>query len=226
MRIIPVLDVMGGIAVHAKKGDRSQYMPLETVVCSGCDPLKLAKAYEERGFEEIYIADLDAITGVRPNIKKINEIASNTNLKVMADIGLKRVPEYMVWDFSPIISSESLANISHVVNHEEYVFSIDTKGGSLISACGFSLGELTDWLRKTSFKDIIVLDLDIVGTNAGPNLELVKKISERIGRGVVYGCGIRDVKDIRKLKDADAEGVLVGSAIHSGKIGEKELHSI
>ena len=52
MQIIPVLDLAGGIAVHARAGDRARYAPVESVLAPGRpgDAMALVQAYrEERG---------------------------------------------------------------------------------------------------------------------------------------------------------------------------------
>jgi phosphoribosylformimino-5-aminoimidazole carboxamide ribotide isomerase len=66
MRIIPVLDILGGQAVHARGGHRDSYAPLSSQLTPGKpgDALAIARAFRDRlGFRELYLADLDAITG-------------------------------------------------------------------------------------------------------------------------------------------------------------------
>ena len=65
MRIIGVLDLSDGQAVHAVAGARAHYRPVRTVAGRAIaigDPLAVATAYRDRlGVTEIYCADLDAI---------------------------------------------------------------------------------------------------------------------------------------------------------------------
>src|SRR5258708_15280562 len=63
MRIIPVLDVMNGLAVRAVGGRRSEYRPLVSRLCASAEPLKVAHAFRRLGHAELYLADLDAIGG-------------------------------------------------------------------------------------------------------------------------------------------------------------------
>src|SRR6266498_930292 len=66
MEIIPVLDLAGGVAVHARAGERARYQPVRSVLSPDCigDPLALLRAFRERlGAERCYLADLDAIGG-------------------------------------------------------------------------------------------------------------------------------------------------------------------
>ena len=64
MRVIPVIDLKGGLAVHAVRGDRERYRPLRSRIAEGSDPVDLTHAVRERfGLDELYVADLDAIGG-------------------------------------------------------------------------------------------------------------------------------------------------------------------
>src|SRR5215216_5550377 len=88
MRIIGVIDIRGGRAVHAVAGARAAYAPV-----GHGDALTLARDYVERlGVRELYIADLDAITGGMGelNATLIREIAA-LGVPVMVDAGASSV---------------------------------------------------------------------------------------------------------------------------------------
>jgi phosphoribosylformimino-5-aminoimidazole carboxamide ribotide isomerase len=68
MQLIPVLDLKAGQAVHAVRGERASYAPVQGVLGSGADPVALARAYRDRlGCHTCYVADLDAISGPAEN---------------------------------------------------------------------------------------------------------------------------------------------------------------
>ena len=48
MRIVPVLDLKGGVAVHAVRGERQSYAPVRSVLSPSADPVALARAFQER----------------------------------------------------------------------------------------------------------------------------------------------------------------------------------
>ena len=66
MRIVGVIDLMGGVVVRAVAGRREAYRPIVSPLCPGCDPLEVAQALLDLGVRELYIADLDAIAGAEP----------------------------------------------------------------------------------------------------------------------------------------------------------------
>ena len=62
-RIIPVLDILDSKAVHAIKGERAKYKPLNLKLMKSSNPVEIVEFLnKEFNFKEFYIADLDAIT--------------------------------------------------------------------------------------------------------------------------------------------------------------------
>jgi len=65
MRVVPVIDLKAGTAVHAVRGERESYRPVRSVIAGADgDALALAHAFRAQlGLDELYVADLDAIGG-------------------------------------------------------------------------------------------------------------------------------------------------------------------
>ncbi|HXY70803.1 MAG TPA: HisA/HisF-related TIM barrel protein, partial [Gemmatimonadales bacterium] len=71
MRIVPVLDLKGGIVVHARRGRRDEYAPLRSPLVEGCEPVAVARALcTACRTTTLYVADLDALAG-----EPVNEAA-------------------------------------------------------------------------------------------------------------------------------------------------------
>src|SRR5689334_15599759 len=67
MHVIPVIDVMGGHAVRAVRGERSAYRPVESALCRSSDPVRVAAILREHcNARKLYVADLDALLGRAP----------------------------------------------------------------------------------------------------------------------------------------------------------------
>src|SRR3954463_8933289 len=78
MQIIPVLDIAGGIAVHAQAGDRTRYAPLQSDLVPGSigDPVAVLRAFHSTlGLHQCYVADLDAIQGGAVQRMVLRELA-------------------------------------------------------------------------------------------------------------------------------------------------------
>lgn len=64
MQVIPVIDVRGGVAVAAHRGDRARYRPLASPLAAGADPVAVAEGLRTLfPFPTLYVADLDGIEG-------------------------------------------------------------------------------------------------------------------------------------------------------------------
>jgi phosphoribosylformimino-5-aminoimidazole carboxamide ribotide isomerase len=88
MRVIPVLDLKGGVAVHAVRGERSAYAPVRSALAGSADPLVLARAFRTRlGLDACYVADLDAIAGAGHHGPTIRAIAG-LGVAVWLDAGV------------------------------------------------------------------------------------------------------------------------------------------
>ena len=242
MKIIPVIDIKNGIAVAAKKGERDRYKPLDSVICKSSCPVKLAESYKNLGFSMIYAADLDGILYSKPDIeilKKISGIiplATDTGARCREDVlllkNLKNTKIVIGTETLPAIDFLQDLNESGNLNFNNFILSIDIKDEKLLNNLDLDLLEFIEKLEKELVKnkiktrDIIAIDLSQVGTSKGPNLVLCKKLKEKLNnKKIIYGGGIRNISDIRKLKDAGIYGVLIGTALHSGKITVDDLKS-
>ena len=74
--VVPVLDVMQGVTVHAIAGDRAAYQPLRTVVSQTSDPLDVARGLAARHYPCAYLADLDALQGRQVQWRVIADVAT------------------------------------------------------------------------------------------------------------------------------------------------------
>ena len=157
MRIIPVLDVMGGQVVQAVGGRRFEYRPIESRLTPSTEPVAVAKKMAEVcGAKEIYVADLDAILGGNPGGQLAAALADELpKLKIWIDTGLrteadlKTVPLMKPGTWKNLFSSQPRANIAPILASETIegptvvasartafdsrcLFSFDLQDGSLI----------------------------------------------------------------------------------------------
>ncbi len=242
MQIIPVIDLLRGHAVHARRGDRSAYQPVESVLLPGKagDAGALGRAYRIRlGAELCYVADLDAIQGWGPQHKLLRGLADpaagfGPGLLVDAGVAtvtaarevLKHGATMVVVGLETLGNFADLKRIVTAVGGERVLFSLDLMNGLPIrrrtgrmatqEAVGLELGARA---AETGVAGIVVLDLAAVGSEAGPHsLGLVAGIKRLIGVTVYSGGGVRSQADLDVLADLGCDGALVGTALHSGAV--------
>ncbi len=239
MKIIPVLDILNGVAVHAMRGERREYRPLRSVLCASSDPLDIALVFKSFGFSELYVADLDAILGKRGNFALYRQIIAEADLDLMIDAGInniekaRKVLETGVSDI--IIGTETLKNLGFVkqsiksFGKNRVIVSMDLKEGKVISMSEtirfrdpLSLAET---LERMGVIKIIILDLARVGTERGVHLSIVRRVLEKTSVEVLTGGGIRGIDDLEELRNMGVSGALVATILHTGKLTAKELKS-
>lgn len=238
MRFIPVIDLLNGIVVHAKCGKRDEYAPVDSVLSSSAEPIDVINAFNTTfDFEEIYIADLDAIQGGPPNIPLLKRIEEKAEMKVMIDCGIDSAPKARhVIDavgHKVVVGSETLRELADLegimgeIGRDRVLVSVDIKGKKVLSKCN-ELREKSPKvaagiLENTGVTELIILDLTNVGSERGPATSMIKRIIESVQIPVIVGGGIRNTEDILELKRLGVSGVLVATALHKGNIGSEEV---
>ncbi len=232
MRIIPVIDILNGIAVGAVRGERKKYKPLKSEITNITDPASLLEFYKNYfGFEEFYVADLDGIIHGAPNIGLIEELSEIGN--VIVDIGIRNYTDIIKINNLPIgviFGTESLEEISLVNTNfsGKKILSIDMKQGKLLSANVKikDLDILLDKINDLKINEILIVNLSSVGSNSGPDNNLINKIKNKSNFPVLYGGGIRDINDIKSVREIGINGVLIGTSLHNGKIKRNDIEDI
>lgn len=232
MKVIPVIDISNGVVVHAVRGKRREYKPLESILIQSVNPVEVAKAFQNIGFDQLYIADLDAIIDCSTDFQVLKRIVDETGLKLMVDAGvtnLERAEALMESGVSKIVvATETLQSKSFVAEaverfgSERVIVSLDLKGDKVLVKLGFDgclspmclLGEF----REKGLSSVIVLDLARVGSGQGVNMDFLRKVLAEGGLDVYVGGGVRDIEDLVELKNLGVSGVLVATALHTGKI--------
>jgi phosphoribosylformimino-5-aminoimidazole carboxamide ribotide isomerase len=215
MEIIPVIDIMKGIAVSGKSGKREEYTALKTVFANSSNPVEIAKNLP---FKRLYVAELDGIMEGVPNIEMLEELSGIRRL--MVDVGIKNLSDYnriSHLNADIIVGSETLQDFETLETITEecrrLIFSIDIKDGKVMSP--FLPSDPVDAfeLLADKVKKFIILNISSVGT-LSTDFSLLEKFKVRDVE-IYYGGGIKK-EDIEKLKKMGIGGALIGTALHKG----------
>lgn len=213
LELIPVLDLMGGVVVHARRGQRAAYRPIETPLAPTSDPLDIAAALMELApFRTLYIADLDAIRGTGGHGSVIAALQARfPALELWVDAGGKG---------GRVVGSETLADMAaaRAALADEAVLSLDhdTEGPLGPRELHESAGL---WPER-----VIVMTLARVGGGEGPDFARLSEVKRKAGGRCVYAAGgARGVEDLERLEAMGIAGVLLASALHDGRLGPEAL---
>ena len=236
MNLIPVIDLMQGQVVRAVRGNRQAYQPIVSALCASSDPLTVAKILcEHCATRHLYVADLDALLGGPAQVAVLRSLLQALpELELWLDAGfasaaaaealraeLGAVAERVV----PVFGSESLASRVELERcfggavsaanemARQPVLSLDRRDGQRLDAAGC-------WEAPALWpKRVIVMTLERVGSDAGPDLETLVSVRLRSPSTFIVGAGgIRDPGDLARAHAAGAGAWLVASALHDGRL--------
>ena len=228
--IIPVIDLMHGQVVHARRGDRQAYQPLQSSLVDGCDPHDVAQALiDATGARHVYIADIDAIRGGSGG----KNGGKGDHQTLIAEL-VERHPGVEWWvdggfvdaipalalhratGATPVVGTETLRNYGALRkcrnSRIEAVLSLDYRRG-------VPLGP--DWSYDPSEwpARVIAMELARVGAEDGPALQLIRTLqSMRQDVDVIAAGGVRNRDDLLALDGLGVAAVLVASALHESRV--------
>jgi phosphoribosylformimino-5-aminoimidazole carboxamide ribotide isomerase len=242
VRVVPVIDLKDGTAVHAVRGERERYRPVRSALAGDDgDALALARAFRsELGLDELYVADLDAIGGQRESdgamlaalarearVMVDAGVSEPARAQALLDLGAHRV----IVGTETMSSLDALDRLLAALPDGVVVLSVDLRDGRLLSPdaglAGLSALDAVARLLRTGLREVIVLDLARVGSGAGPDVAPIAEIHAAFpDLELLAGGGVRDVQALRALRAAGGAGALVATALHTGVIGAPELKGL
>ena len=240
MKLIPVLDILNGLAVRAVGGVRNEYRPLQSLGCQSSRPIDIARSIRTRfGFKQWYVADLDGIVHRQWNRDILEELLEH-GFSLTVDPGIRSIEDlYQIrtlqekTDF--IIASESLVDCSMLellagmINPESLTFSLDLIEGKMIFPGGAwgnrTIGEVVDYVYQCGLRKMIVLDLAYIGCNKGiGTLEICKQLKANFPElEIATGGGVRTSEQLSLLEQAGVHTAMLGSALHNGQLSPQDL---
>ena len=253
MRVIGVVDLLAGLAMHARGGIREHYVPVRTVAGAAIDgdPLALARAYVDHfGLTELYAADLDAIltrsSGDARTGANAGRLAHDTIVRALAtvaplwlDAGVsseedaRRVLSLgttrVVIGLETLGSFDALAAVCAAAGGEHVAFSLDLRNGEPVAPClavpsREPAHRLAARAADAGVGAVIVIDLARVGTATGPDADLIARVRAAAPAPIlIAGGGVRGIDDLARLADAGCDGALVASALLDGRLGPEDV---
>lgn len=228
MQIIPVIDLQDGHAVHARKGQREHYLPINSPLCPSSEPRVVLDSFLALyPFSTIYLADLNSITlNGQQDALIAGLITSYPYISFWVDRGYREDNFTFSGqsNFVPVIGSESLSNnqFEHLPQGPEaFVLSLDF----MDSTC---LGPKELFCQSELWpKNIILMSLAKVGSSSGPDLMKLNLYKNRYPDfNFIAAGGIQDQIDLEQLQNSGINQALVASALHHQIISHEVIRSL
>ena len=232
-RIYAALDLRGGVAVRAGGGDRSRYPPLRCALAGfSPEPLDVARALRrELGIGSLYVADLDAIAGALPRDRVLRALLAD-GFQLVVDAGCRggsdaeRLaalgPLDVVAAVETVPGAGALAEVIAAVGASRVLFGLDLRDGAVLEGAGAWPARPLDAARRArevGAQSMLVIDLGLVGSRAGPPVGVVEELAASLNDvDVVAGGGVRSVGDVERLRAVGASGAVVGTWLWEGAV--------
>ncbi|MGY5318510.1 bifunctional 1-(5-phosphoribosyl)-5-((5-phosphoribosylamino)methylideneamino)imidazole-4-carboxamide isomerase/phosphoribosylanthranilate isomerase PriA [Neomicrococcus lactis] len=226
LELLPAVDVADGQAVRLVQGEAGS----ET---GYGDPLEAAMAWQNDGAEWVHLVDLDAAFGRGNNTEILRRVADQLDIKVELSGGIRddesldRALEFGAERVN--LGTAALENPEWTARAierygDKIAVGLDVRGTTL-AARGWTKegGDLWDVLQRledAGCARYVVTDVTKDGTLRGPNVELLKQMTERTNKPIVASGGISSLDDLRVLRELvplGVEGAIVGKALYAGR---------
>lgn len=230
MLIFPAIDLYNGCAVRLLKGD------YDNMTIYSDNPLEIAQRFQEAGAEYIHMVDLEgAREGTTPNLKIVESVVNNTNLKVEIGGGIRSME--VVEKYREIGVSRVILGTAAVEN-EAFLKEAVAKYGDFI-AVGADIKDgfvaIKGWMEKSNItcddffryiseigvKTVICTDVSKDGAMQGTNRQLYRELSRKFSMDIVASGGVSSIDDIIALRTLDLYAAIVGKAYYIGAIDLK-----
>lgn len=233
MIIYPAIDILGGQCVRLTKGD------FNTKKIYFNDPVARAKQFEDEGFENIHIVDLDAARSELNNLSIIEKIAVSTKLNIQMGGGIRTIELLnQVFDYGvqkAVIGSIAVRKPSIVYEWiEKYGSEKIVIGADVVSdhiaidgwdhISNYNILDFVKTYMQNGAMQFLCTDVLKDGMMQGIALDLYKNLIEAYPNvKLIASGGVSSIDDILMAKENGLYGMVIGKAIYENKIATKDL---
>jgi len=230
MKVFPAVDILSGRCVQLVQGKR------ETATFFG-KPIDCAMRWINAGARELHVVNLDGAFGnSSENLALIRGIVRKTGLAVQLGGGIRSFDDAEGWldagierviiGTLAVKDPAMLTRLSDVFGRNRIMAGVDARNG-MIAVEGWERtgGDYIGWARTFEEKgtgSLLFTNVDIEGLQQGIRTGPVSRLIDSVKIPVVVAGGISSGEDVRVLKEIGAYGVVLGSALYSGKLTLRE----
>ena len=235
MKIFPAIDIKDKKCVRLVKGDFDNKTEYEM------SPVEQAGKYNDHGFKNLHIVDLDgALTGETVNIDIIEEIVGKFDLKIEIGGGVRNFESIQKYTDAGvekvILGSAAIKNKEFLKEAcqkfpDKIALGLDAKDGYL-SVSGWKENsnlKTLDYLKEVNdygASRLIYTDINRDGMKLSPNFDETVNVANNSNCPVIISGGVSSIDDVKKAKELgnkNIEGIIVGKAIYDNDIKLDEL---
>ena len=226
MTVFPAVDILGGKCVQLVQGRR------ETATAFG-DPLDCARRWVGAGAEALHVINLDGAFGESGrNAGIIREIQRETGVFLELGGGIRSLADARAWldtgvdrvilGTLAVRDPETVRTLASEAGPSRVMASVDAKAGQVVvEGWTDAEGDYLGWAKRfgeLGAGSLLFTNVDVEGLQQGINAGPVERLLTATSLPVVVAGGVTTLGDVAALRDLGAAGVVLGSALYSGKI--------
>ena len=224
--MVPAVDLLGDEAVRLEQGDFGR-------VAVRAQPEELVRRFAAAGARLIHVVDLDGArhglirTGV---IGRLAEAAAPANLQASGGIRSPTDAEQLLAAGAArvVVGTAALAEPGALERFaaelgDRLVVAIDVRGGRVaargwLEDTGLDASDVAGHCAEAGVSRILCTAIERDGMLGGPDLDLLREISDSSGLPVLAAGGIRSESDLAAVAAIGCEGAVVGRALLDGSL--------
>ena len=238
MILYPAIDIKDGKCVRLRQGNLNDEEIFNT------DPVDQAKKFENIGFKNLHIVDLNgAVKGQSVNTEIIKNIRKKISIPIQLGGGIrdmKSIKEWLNIGIDRVILGTAafikpnLLIESCKIYPNKIILGIDSRSGK-VATDGWTKTSQEDHIefavkfRDVSLYAIIFTDISRDGMMEGINIKDTIRLADSVDIPIIASGGIKNIDDIKliaKNKNRGIIGAILGKAYYSGSIDPIEALKI
>jgi len=238
--VIPAVDMRNGKCVQLVQGvPGSEIISLD-------DPFAVALDWIDKGAKTLHLVDLDgAIEGKRKNTPIVERIVKACKEKgIIIQVGggirnfedaaalLKLGVSRVILGTAALQDPGLVKLLAEAFGNEFVTVALDAKNGRIsikgwTEECAQTPVEMGRKFEELGAGGLLFTNIDTEGLMQGVNPLPTKELVESVSIPVIASGGVSSLQDLRTVKETGATGVVIGSALYTGKFTlEEAIESI
>ncbi|MEO8551256.1 MAG: 1-(5-phosphoribosyl)-5-[(5-phosphoribosylamino)methylideneamino]imidazole-4-carboxamide isomerase [Kofleriaceae bacterium] len=235
MKLYPAIDLLGGKAVRLEEGRRDR----ATVFSER--PLELVAELARDGADRLHIVDLDgAFAGAPQQHELIAELVARSPLPVEVGGGIRdraAIEDVILAGAAYVVLGTAAVRSPGLVEEacrafpDRIIVAVDARDG-IVAVDGWtatgnvSAVELGKRAAGWGAAALLYTDVARDGLHVGPNVEATAELARAVSCEVIASGGVGSLDDLRRLRDARIEAVVVGRAIYDKRFTVAEAAAV
>ena len=244
--VVPAVDLRGGKCVQLRQGRKEEVIfssaesPVEIArhwVEQGASRLHIIDldgAFQEtknnsavvkKIAESVGVSVVSGVSGVsgergRAKIQVGGGIRSYERaVELLALPGVERI----IFGTAALKSPRLVERVAREFGSERVMVALDVRGGKVAvdgwrETTGLDAKEAAKQAEELGAGSLLFTNIDVEGLMQGVETEVVAEFVRSAGVPVVVAGGVSSAEDVERVREAGASGVVVGSALYTGKL--------